>query len=143
MFVWMNDIETTAMDIPYRPMDGTTVSTWLGSFTADPSRVLFAIRLAGKAESAGFLLLSGINATNRSADLGIRIGRETDRSQGVGTAAVALGLTYAWDHLNLVRVQLRVMAENTRAIAAYIAAGFTIEGGTETGHSSPGAGTTC
>ena len=128
MYLWLNDIETTGMDIPYRPTDGNSLSTWLNTFSADPSRVLFAIRLAGRADTAGFLLLSGINSTNRSAELGIRIGREVDRSRGTGTAAVALGLGYAWDHLNLVRVQLRVMASNLRAISAYLSAGFAIEG---------------
>lgn len=128
MYVWLNDIEATSQDIPYRPTDGTAMSTWLASFSADQSRVLFAIRLAGKPESVGFLLLSGINSTNRSAELGIRIGRETDRNRGVGKAAVALGLDYAWNHLNLVRVHLRVMAENARAVAAYEAAGFATEG---------------
>jgi RimJ/RimL family protein N-acetyltransferase len=128
MYLWLNDIETTGMDIPYRPTDGASLSTWLNTFSADPSRVLFAIRLAGRADTAGFLLLSGINSTNRSTELGIRIGREVDRSRGTGTAAVALGLSYAWDHLNLMRVQLRVMASNLRAISAYLSAGFLIEG---------------
>jgi RimJ/RimL family protein N-acetyltransferase len=128
MYLWLNDIETTGMDIPYRPTDGASLTTWLNTFSVDPTRVLFAIREAGKQDTAGFLLLSGINSTNRSADLGIRIGRETDRNRGTGTAAVQLGLGYAWDHLNLVRVQLRVMAANLRAIGAYLAAGFVIEG---------------
>ncbi len=128
MFVWMNDIEATSQDVPYRPMDGTAMSNWLATITGDPTRVLFAIRIAGKSEAAGFLLLSGINSTNRSCELGIRIGRESDRNHGIGKAAVALGLAYAWDHLNLVRVHLRVMASNDRAIRAYKAAGFATEG---------------
>jgi diamine N-acetyltransferase len=128
MFAWMNDIETISMDMPYRPTDGLHLSSWLTSFSSDPTKVLFAIRVAGCPNAVGFLLLSGISVVNRSADLGIRIGRERDRNRGIGKAAVALGLDYAWDHLNLARIQLRVLAENPRAISAYKANGFAIEG---------------
>jgi RimJ/RimL family protein N-acetyltransferase len=128
MFTWTNDIAATALDLPYRPTDGIAFSNWLSGFATDLSRVFFAIRVAGTAQAVGFLLLNNIHLVNRCADLGIRIGREGDRGRGIGTAAVSLGLTYAWDHLNLARVQLRVLADNARAVRAYQAAGFAIEG---------------
>ncbi|HUO88701.1 MAG TPA: GNAT family protein [Rhizomicrobium sp.] len=128
MFAWMNDIETTALDQPYRPTDGTHLSSWLTSFSSDPTKVLFAIRVAGDPNAVGFILLSSISVANRSAELGMRIGRERDRNRGIGKAAVALVLDFAWDHLNLARVQLRVLADNARAIACYRAAGFAVEG---------------
>jgi RimJ/RimL family protein N-acetyltransferase len=128
MFSWMNDIEATAMDMPYRPTDGTHLSTWLTSFAADPSKVLFAIRVAGSPNAVGFILLSSISIANRSAELGMRIGRERDRNRGIGKASVVLALEYAWDHLNLARVQLRVVADNDRAIGCYKASGFVVEG---------------
>ena len=43
-------------------------------------------------------------------------------------AAVRLALQYAFDHLNLERVALRVQADNLRAIRAYEKAGFVREG---------------
>jgi RimJ/RimL family protein N-acetyltransferase len=128
MFSWMNDIEATALDMPYRPTDGTHLSSWLTSFAADSSKVLFAIRVVGNPNAVGFILLSGISVANRSADLGMRIGRERDRNRGIGKASVALILEYAWDHLNLARVQLRVIADNDRAIGCYKANGFVVEG---------------
>jgi RimJ/RimL family protein N-acetyltransferase len=128
MFVWTNDIETTGMDIPYRPMDGVAFANFLSTVANDPARVLFAIRLAGVTQAVGFVLFSSISAVNRSAELGIRIGRENERGRGIGTAAMSLALDYAWTHLNLARVQLKVMADNPRAIRAYAKAGFVIEG---------------
>jgi RimJ/RimL family protein N-acetyltransferase len=128
IFLWTNDIEANGLDLPYRPVDGVAFSGWLGSFASDPSRVLFAIRVAGRGEPVGTLMLSGIHLVNRCADLGIRIGRENDRGRGIGTSATRLGLAYAWEHLNLARVQLRVMAENPRAVGAYQRAGFAVEG---------------
>jgi RimJ/RimL family protein N-acetyltransferase len=73
-------------------------------------------------------MLTGIHPVNRCADLGIRIGAEQDRGRGVGATAVSLALDYAWQHLNLMRVQLRVLAGNARAIAAYRQGGFSEEG---------------
>ncbi len=128
LFLWTNDIETSGMDLPYKPTDGVAFANWLSTMTSDPTRVVFAIRAAGSQQAIGSLMLINIHPVNRSADLGIRIGLECDRGRGVGTAAVALGLAYAWDHLNLCRVQLRVLADNPRAIAAYRRAGFAEEG---------------
>ncbi len=128
LFVWTNDIEAQGLDQSYRPVDGVAFSTWLSTFASDHSRVLFAIRVAGNAAIAGYLMLSNIHPVNRCADLGIRVGREADRGRGIGTAATALGLDYAWTHLGLTRVQLRVLASNGRAVRAYERAGFRIEG---------------
>jgi len=128
LFLWTNDIETSGLDLPYKPTDGVAFANWLGTMTSDPTRVIFAIRVADSPRAIGSLMLTNIHAVNRSADLGIRIGMECDRGRGVGTAAVSLGLDYAWDHLNLWRVQLRVLADNLRAIAAYRRAGFEEEG---------------
>ncbi len=128
LFLWTNDIETSGMDMPYKPIDGVAFANWLGMMTSDQSRVIFAIRVVDCPHAVGSLMLTGIHTVNRSADLGIRIGAERHRGKGVGTAAVSLGLDYAWDHLNLVRVQLRVLADNGRAIAAYRRAGFSEEG---------------
>jgi RimJ/RimL family protein N-acetyltransferase len=128
VFSWINDIEATALDMPYRPTDGTQLASWLTSFAGDPAKVLFAIRVAGSPNAVGFVLLSGISVANRSADLGMRIGRERDRNRGIGKTSVALTLQYAWDHLNLARVQLRVVADNERAVRCYAANGFRTEG---------------
>jgi RimJ/RimL family protein N-acetyltransferase len=128
MFNWTNDIETSGMDLPYRPTDGVAFSNWLGNFATDASRVLFAVRVAGNSQAVGFVLLSAIHAVNRGADFGIRIGRDADRGRGIGTAASALAIEYAWTHLNLSRLQLRVLADNPRAVGAYLRAGFAIEG---------------
>lgn len=128
LFVWINDVEAVSQDFAYRPTDKTAFANWLNAFAADGSRVLFVIRLAGSADAAGFLVFSAIQPVHRSAELGIRVGREGDRGRGIGKAALSLALDYAWNHLNLVRVHLRVLADNERAIKAYQGAGFSVEG---------------
>ena len=128
MFTWMNDVEANGLDLPHRPTDGQAFATWLANLAADSARVLFMIRRAGSTDTVGFVILQAIHPVHRSANLGVRIGQEQHRGQGIGKAAIALALDYAWDHLNLMRVQLQVIADNQRAIDAYIACGLAVEG---------------
>jgi len=62
------------------------------------------------------------------AELQIRIGDAADRGRGVGSEAVGLLLRFAFDDLNLQRVQLHVFADNAAAIRVYEKAGFVREG---------------
>jgi RimJ/RimL family protein N-acetyltransferase len=128
LFLWLNDIEAANQDLTFRPFDWLTFQTWLAEIGKNPSRVFFAIRKLQEPEIVGYLALTNISPVHRSAELGIRIGAEADRGRGYGKAAVALALKYAWENLNLHRVYLTVLANNTRAISSYAAAGFEEEG---------------
>ncbi|MCZ7546462.1 MAG: GNAT family N-acetyltransferase [Anaerolineae bacterium] len=57
-----------------------------------------------------------------------RAWRPAQLGQGYGRAAIALALAFAFDELNLHRVQLTVFSYNTRAIALYEGLGFRREG---------------
>ena len=127
---WMTDAATTA---------------WLGERFARPQTweqteidlrqrleggaggVHFAVAEPEKLRYLGEISLTGIDATARKAQLTVVLKPEC-QDQGCGTAAVRLALQYAFDHLNLERVALRVQADNLRAIRAYEKAGFVREG---------------
>jgi RimJ/RimL family protein N-acetyltransferase len=126
LFRWINDPATVRFNAAYRPVDEASHAAWFSSIGEDRSRVLFAIRAAGRL--VGTLQLLHIHPVHRSAELTIRIGAETDRGRGYGTAAVKLALRFCWDDLNLQRVWLQVFSDNARAIGAYRKAGFDIEG---------------
>lgn len=128
MFTWMNDVAANGMDLPHRPTDARTFAASLSALATDSSKVLFVIRRVESAEPVGFVIFQNLHLINRSADLGIRIGNKRDRDCGIGKTAIGLALGYAWNHLNLLRVQLRVMADNHRAVSAYKTCGFQIEG---------------
>ena len=74
--------------------------------------------------------LAPINIANRSARLGIGIGilDPARLGQRLGVAAIRLALADGFEHLDLHRVSLTVLADNTRAVAAYTRCGFTVEG---------------
>ena len=128
LFIWMNDMQAARLDFTWRPLDYVAFRAWMDRMSQDQGQVLFAIRKLDAAEIAGFVILKNIQAVHRSADLGVRIGLESDRGKGLGTRAVRLALNYAWNTLNLNRVALTVLADNSRAIASYKQCGFIEEG---------------
>ncbi len=76
----------------------------------------------------GVLRLAPIDVANRSSRLGIGILDPVRLGQGHGSEAIRLALGYGFDCLGLHRVSLTVLAENSRAIAAYRRCGFVVEG---------------
>lgn len=128
LFQWMNDPAIMASNGHWRPTDGMDFTSWFQNVGKDASRVTFAVRRPGQPRLVGYLSIMSIHAVYRSAEMGITIGAADDRGQGVGRAAIGLGLAYCWDNLALERVTLRVFGDNTAAIRCYQAAGFAVEG---------------
>jgi RimJ/RimL family protein N-acetyltransferase len=128
LFCWINDVAAARLDFAYRPVDLMTHQQWWDSLGKDPTRVVFAIRKTADPAIVGYVQITNINSVHRSAELGIRIGAESNRGQGFGQEALSLALGFCWNHLNLNRVQLVVFKHNQRAIAAYKAVDFKKEG---------------
>ncbi|MGH8149556.1 MAG: GNAT family N-acetyltransferase [Steroidobacteraceae bacterium] len=128
LFRWFNDTATARLDLAYRPIDWVTHKAWFDSLGRDSSKVLFAIRRIGDARLVGSVTLAQIQGVHRSAEIGVRIGEERDRGQGLGREAIGLALEFSWRYLNLQRVWLQAFKHNERAIRAYASAGFVEEG---------------
>lgn len=128
LFCWINDVAAARLDFAYRPVDLMTHQQWWDGLGKDPTRIVFAIRRTSDPALVGYVQINAINSVHRSAELGIRIGAEGNRGQGLGKEALGLALDFCWNHLNLNRVQLVVFKHNARAVAAYRAAGFRKEG---------------
>jgi diamine N-acetyltransferase len=128
LFVWLNDADSAKLDLPFRPLDCIAFKGLVEHIAKDSTQVLFAIRKVREPQIIGFTVLRNLQLVHRSAELGIRIGAESERGKGYGGRAVALALDYAWKSLNLHRVSLTVLAHNERAIASYLNAGFAHEG---------------
>lgn len=61
---------------------------------------------------------------SRNAILGICIGESEGRNKGYGTEAISLMLNFCFNELNMHRVKLTVLADNTRAVKCYEKCGF-------------------
>jgi RimJ/RimL family protein N-acetyltransferase len=128
LFGWVNTLRLVHASGAYRPTDEARLMQWLGEFSTDPSRVMFAIRRQGDLRLMGYVHFTGIHPILRSAELGICIGEPADQGQGFGQKAMGLALDYAWRELNLERVWLTVLSDNRRARRVYEKTGFQQEG---------------
>jgi RimJ/RimL family protein N-acetyltransferase len=76
----------------------------------------------------GELRLDSLDTTDRHARLALGLFADSHLGRGIGRRAIAQALDHAFGPLGLHRVDLRVLAFNTRAIRCYTACGFRHEG---------------
>lgn len=79
-------------------------------------------------EYIGQIDLRKMDWKNRSAEIGIVIGRKDLLSKGIGTEAIKLMQDFVFQRLNLNRLQLNVHDYNERAQRCYVKCGFVEEG---------------
>ncbi|MDQ4108829.1 MAG: GNAT family N-acetyltransferase [Actinomycetota bacterium] len=79
------------------------------------------------AETIGVCGLHSIDHYHQRADVGIRIGKPYWR-RGHGQDAVRTLLEYGFSQLNLAKISLQVLADDERAVGAYLKTGFVEEG---------------
>lgn len=119
-----NDVPTQMMLMAQpRPNPARRVKSWLHRFAENPDAILLLIAAARGGKPAGFVQLAAVDPLHGTADLGICLAAA---ARGRGHAAEALRLVedYATNVFNLRKILLRVLAENTRAIALYRQSGY-------------------
>ena len=127
---WRNDPElASCLGAPFAYVSQERDLAWYESYLKTRStNVRCAIVRKADQKMIGVVYLLNINAVNRSAERGIMIGSREDRGNGAGRYAVEEILRHAFLDLNLHRVSLNVLQENTRAGRLYEAVGFRTEG---------------
>jgi len=110
---------------PGRWKDEASVHEWMGRF-AEREGALFTIEYDGRA--IGFANYRDWQPKAKSAEIGIGIGEKALWSRGLGREALSLLVRHLVDDLGAHRINLHVLLYNDRAINAYRAAGFDVEG---------------
>lgn len=87
-----------------------------------------AICLRGERRAVGVTALHRVDLVSGAAVFSICIANSDDWGKGYAGEATAAMLRYAFDVLNLHRLQLHVWTENEPAVKAYQRAGFRLEG---------------
>ena len=123
---WFNDEETMAYFGGYEPVSLTSEEQWYESQGKNPEVRNYAIYYQG--EHVGGAGYSHLDFKNRSAEVGLFIGRKDLWDKGLGRDTLRALLRHGFDQLNLHRIYLRVFAENARAVQCYEKAGFRHEG---------------
>jgi RimJ/RimL family protein N-acetyltransferase len=113
---------------PAYPKTEEEVKNRIEELRRDENTLVFAIRAVQGDELVGYLELDGINWQHGVCGLGLGIGDPAHRGKGYGSEAARLALTFAFDELNLHRVQATAFGYNGRSIALLEKMGFRREG---------------
>ena len=113
---------------PAVPKTEAALARWLEEVGKAENTLAFAIRPVEGDDLIGTLELDGILWTHGVCGIGIAIGDRANWGQGYGTEAAGLALAFAFDELNLHRVQATVFSTNERSIALFEKLGFRREG---------------
>lgn len=127
---WVNDKEVTRHLNARYLYSRLFEEQWIaGRASAQQSftNVHFAIETKDGTHIGG-ISFHAVSAEDRNARLGMMIGEKAYWSRGYGTDALMTLLRFAFDEMNLWRVDLSVDADNARGIACYRKCGFVEEG---------------
>jgi RimJ/RimL family protein N-acetyltransferase len=128
-YAWMNDREVTRYLAADYPLSREDERRWLES--APANGFANGVRLAIETKDGvhiGTVALHDVRGEDRRATLGVMIGDKQYWSNGYGSDAIVTLLRFAYDEMNLHRVQLHVFEFNERGIACYRKCGFVEEG---------------
>ncbi|HOX31447.1 MAG TPA: GNAT family protein [Spirochaetales bacterium] len=134
---WLNDLETTR----YLTLASAqlTLQGEREHLPAISSGHTYAIVEKEQDRLIGNCGLMDLEATNRTAEVGIFIGAPEARGKGYGSEALRLLCDYAFNVLNLRSLVLRTYDYNERAIASYRKVGFKEIGRRRQAHFYAGA----
>lgn len=104
------------------------VGAWCAGLEGRTDRLDLAITEDPGGRYVGELALVDIDRHNETAEYRISLASIEFTGYGIGKEATRLLLTHAFDHIGLHRVWLEVYTFNMRAISAYRACGFSVEG---------------
>jgi len=122
------------LEVEHRASDGMPLPTSLARMQAiydaraadgEADKTRLVVEVAG--EVIGECTLHFFDSYSRSCHLGISLRRDK-WGQGYGQDAVRTLVQYAFGPLNFRKVSLEVLADDERAVGAYVKAGFEEEG---------------
>jgi diamine N-acetyltransferase len=131
LYKWRNNpqIRKSAVIHPF-PVPMELDVKWLTSLLNDTSntRIYFGIEKKEDNRLIGYTSLTRINWINRNCYFGIVIGETTDQGKGTGQEVTKLAVNYALNFLNMHKVILEVLCDNSQALHIYKKLGFQDEG---------------
>ena len=101
---------------------------WYKRAINDDRNKRFTIILKKNMEPVGMVTLSGIDWHNRSATHGIKLHPSCLKGKGTGTDAVMTLMKYAFEEVNLNRLDGSWMEDNIPSEKLYLKCGWVVEG---------------
>jgi RimJ/RimL family protein N-acetyltransferase len=103
--------------------DAAQVRAWLQRRSNDTDSLLWVIADGSSDAACGFIQFTGLDPIDRAADLGICLSPAT-QGRGWGGQAISLAMPHLVATRQMRKLNLRVRADNERAIRCYRRLGF-------------------
>lgn len=122
---WRNDVVVArTMEYAAGPVTIEERTAWFERVSCDTTSIHFTIYEQSSWRAIGITNLHDIDPDHGTAEFGLMIGEADARGRGLGTETTRLMRDYAFDHLGLHNLMLRVYDYNLAGIHAYQKAGF-------------------
>lgn len=127
---WINDPKIRKFVANQMPMDLVSERKWFDTLDRSMPRtdIILAIVLRRSDRHVGIMGLHRIDWINRHGTTGAIIGEEDCWNKGYGAEAKSLLLEYAFQTLNLHRINSSALAINKRSLAYLKKSGYRVEG---------------
>jgi diamine N-acetyltransferase len=128
---WLNNPEVTRGLVMVYPMSMEEEVKWFDRMLQQPPELhpwVIEVQTESGWQAIGNCGFHDVDWRNSNAEFGIFIGDPAYWGKGYGQEAIRILLQVGFDTMNLHRIWLRVMSNNTRAIKCYDALGFVHEG---------------
>lgn len=123
-----NDSQVRETLFLFLPMTFDQAKEEMKQWSSSSDKIIFTICDQQNDEPVGQTAFVRIDYVSRAAVYYIAIYDPQYWSKGFGKEVTKLMIKYAFDILNLNRIQLHVSTENVRGVEAYKKAGFKVEG---------------
>ena len=120
------------------PISKAEQMKWYEKAIFDKNNLRFIIETLDEKQAIGMVNLVNIDWKNRSAFHGIKLGKGAPKGRGYGTDAVMALMRYAFEELQLVRLDGSWVEYNEPSLRLYKKCGWTIEGTKEKAKFSKG-----
>lgn len=104
------------------------VRSYVADVLASPDSVFLAIVRKSDQLHIGNLRIGPINPVHRFASVGMLIGEKSCWGQGYASEAIALATRFAFDTLDLRRLEAASLSVNKGSTKAFLKAGWTYDG---------------
>ena len=126
---WRNNKELIdCLGAPYRFINPGVDEAWFQNYMHHRDVTVRCSIVGDDDTILGLVSLTSLDMINQTATLHIMIGEANCHNKGIGTYAVKEMVQHAFNNLNLRRIELEVLSENTRARHVYEKVGFLHEG---------------
>ena len=124
----LNDPEMENLVVGWSlPVSTDQQNKWYENHASDPKNLRFIIETENDG-AVGLATLINIDWKNRNATHGIKLANKKNRTKGIGTDTVMAIMRYAFDELNLHRLNGCRFDDNSASNLLYTKCGWTVEG---------------